>query len=162
MGKDRNAATTATLALQRAGTWHALHSYDHDPRSASFGGEAADALGVDPERVYKTLLVDTGAWLAVGVVPVTHSLDLKAVATALSVKKVVMAQPLSAERSSGMVLGGISPLGQKRRLTTVLDDSMHAQSTVLVSAGRRGLDVELAPNDLAALTGATFAPISRI
>lgn len=153
--------TPATSALEKAGVAHTLHSYAHDPRAGSFGLEAAAVLGVDPGRVYKTLLVDTGDGLAVGVVPVRCSLDLKALALALGAKKVAMAAPGTAERSSGMVVGGISPLGQKRPLPTVLDVSMHAHATVLVSGGRRGLDVELPPCDLARLTAATFAAISR-
>lgn len=160
MGKQ-STGTPATAALTKAGVPHTLHSYSHDPRAASFGLEAAAALGVDPARVFKTLLVDTGNGLAVGVVPVTCSLDLKSLAAALGVKKLVMADPAHAERSSGMVVGGISPLGQKRILPTVLDDSMQHHDTVLVSGGRRGLDVELAPGDLARLVDATFAPIGR-
>ena len=161
MAAKHSSGTPATLALEKAGVSHTLHSYHHDPRAESFGLEAAAALGVDPGRVYKTLLVDTGDALAVGVVPVTCSLDLKAKALALGAKKVGMANPASAERSSGMVVGGISPIGQKRTLPTVLDATMHEHATVLVSGGRRGLDVGLTPSDLAHLTGATFASISR-
>ncbi len=153
--------TLATQALRQAGIAHELHAYEHHPTASSFGLEAAAALGVDPARVYKTLVVDTGADLAVGVVPVTGSLDLKALATSLGVKKLAMADPATAERSSGMVVGGISPIGQKRPLPTVLDASMQQHLTVLVSGGRRGLDVELAPADLARLTNAIFAPIGR-
>lgn len=156
-----SSGTPAITALETAGVFHTLHIYQHDDRAESFGMEAADLLGVDAARVYKTLLVDTGSSLAVGVVPVNCSLDLKALATALGAKKVTMAAPASAERSSGMVVGGISPLGQKRMLSTVLDDSMHQHHTVFVSGGRRGLDVELAPDDLLRLTGGTYAPISR-
>lgn len=161
MGHTRSTGTAATVALDGADVPHTLHSYDHNPRAKSFGVEAAAVLGVDPGRIYKTLLVDTGDGLAVGVVPVSRSLDLKALAIALGVKKLVLADPRDAERSSGMVVGGISPIGQKRPLPTVLDDSMHHHATVLVSAGRRGLDVELTPADLARLTGANFAPIGR-
>lgn len=161
MGKVRGGHTVATSVLVAAGTPHTLHTYAHDARAASFGLEAAAALGTDPERIYKTLVVSMGDRLAVGLVPVTHSLDLRALAEALNVKKVAMAEPAAAERSTGMVVGGISPLGQKRPLPTVLDDSMHRHATVLVSGGRRGLDVELTPADLARLTGAIFAPISR-
>ncbi len=153
--------TPATAALERSGVYYILHTYCHDPRSTSFGLEAVAALNVKPECVFKTLLVDTGTGLAVGVVPVTGSLDLKALATALGVKKLSMADPTSAERSSGMVVGGISPVGQKKPLPTVLDTSMKRHKTVLVSGGRRGLDVELSPADLARLTNATFASISR-
>lgn len=140
---------------------HTIHVYHHDPRATSFGLEAAAALGVPAERVYKTLVVDTGDGLAVAVVPVSRSLDLKALAAALGAKKVVMADPARAERSSGMVVGGISPIGQKSVLPTVLDRSMELHETVLVSGGRRGLDVELAPADLARVSAASFAAISR-
>ncbi|MDO5736322.1 MAG: Cys-tRNA(Pro) deacylase [Propionibacteriaceae bacterium] len=161
MGNKRSAGTPATAALDEAAVPHVLHSYAHDPRAESFGLEAANALGVEPARVYKTLVVDTGEGLAVGVVPVTGSLDLKALALALGVKKVAMADPARAQRSTGMVVGGISPIGQKRSLPTVLDDSMQQFETVLVSAGRRGLDVELSPTDLAQMTDGVFAAISR-
>ncbi len=161
MAKNTGGGTPATTGLVAAGVAHIVHAYDHDPRTSSFGLEAAAALGVDPERIYKTLLVDTGDGLAVGLVPVKLSLDLRALAVALGAKRVVMAKPAVAERSSGMVVGGISPLGQRRKLPTVLDESMLLHATVLVSAGRRGLDVELSPRDLATLTLATFAPISR-
>lgn len=161
MGIKGSAGTPATAALEHAAVAHTLHYYSHDPRAVSFGMEAAAALGVDPARLYKTLLVDSGDGLAVGVVPVEHSLDLKSLSVALGVKKLVMADPARAERSSGMVVGGISPIGQKRPLPTVLDASMHDHETVLVSGGRRGLDVELAPLDLALLVNATFAAISR-
>lgn len=161
MGSTHSTGTPATAALEKAQVPHTLHSYHHDRRAESFGLEAAAALGVDPRRVYKTLVVDTGGGLAVGVVPVACSLDMRALAAALGVKKVVMADPAAAERSSGMVVGGISPVGQKRSLPTVLDASMQNHENVLVSGGRRGLDVELSPLDLAKLTNATFAPISR-
>ena len=161
MPKDTGGGTPATTVLGAAGIAHVLHAYDHDPSTTSFGLEAATALGVEPERIYKTLLVDTGNGLAVGLVPVMNSLDLKALAFTLGVKKVVMAEPVTAERSTGMVVGGISPFGQKRKLPTILDESMLHHTTVLVSAGRRGLDVELSPRDLATLTGAMFVPISR-
>lgn len=161
MVRKHSSGTPATAALEQAGVTHRLHGYHHDQRAESFGLEAAAALGVDASRVFKTLLVDTGNGLAVGVVPVTGSLDLKSLATALGVKKLSMADPTSAERSSGMVVGGISPVGQKKPLPTVLDTSMKRHKTVLVSGGRRGLDVELSPVDLARLTNATFASISR-
>lgn len=161
--KDRGGSvgTPATVALTRAGTPYAVHAYEHDPAAESFGLEAADALGVEPARVLKTLLVDTGAGLAVGIVPVDRLLDLKAVAAALGAKRVVMADPAAAERSSGYVVGGISPIGQKRPLPTVLDTSAADHATVLVSGGRRGLDLELAPADLVVVTGAVVAPIAR-
>ncbi len=153
--------TQATLALDRAAVCWTGHPYDHDPSAPSYGLEAAEVLGVDPARVLKTLLVDTGRGLAVGIVPVDGQLDLKAVATALGVKSVTMAHPAAAERSTGYVVGGISPVGQKRLLPTVLDASALDHDTVLVSGGRRGFDVELAPRDLVAVTRAVTAPIGR-
>ncbi len=136
-------------------------TYAHDPAAPSFGLEAAALLGVPAERVFKTLLVDTGSGLAVGVVPVTGELSLKAMAAALGVKAVSMADPTKAERSTGYVIGGISPLGQKRSLPTVLDESAVGHPTIYVSGGRRGFDLELAPGDLVAITGATRAMIAR-
>ena len=153
--------TQATLALDRARAAYIRHPYDHDPSAASFGLEAAAVLGVDPERVFKTLLVDTGTGLAVGIVPVAGQLDLKAMASALGVKSVTMADPVAAERSTGYVVGGISPVGQKRALLTVLDDTAYGFDTVFVSGGRRGFDIELSPTDLASLTRARRAPIGR-
>lgn len=154
-------STPATAALTRAGLPFQTHTYAHDPSVASYGLEAAEATGVQPERIFKTLLVDTGAGLAVGIVPVSRSLDLKALASALGVKKVTMAQPSVAERSSGYVVGGISPIGQRKALPTVLDDSARGFDTVFVSGGRRGFEIELAPDDLASATTGTFAPIAR-
>jgi Cys-tRNA(Pro)/Cys-tRNA(Cys) deacylase len=161
--KDRGGSvgTPATVALTRAGISYAVRAYEHDPAAESFGLEAAAALGVAPARVFKTLLVDTGAGMAVGIVPVDRLLDLKAMASALGAKRVVMADPVAAERSSGFVVGGISPVGQKRALPTVLDSSAAEHDTVLVSGGRRGLDLELAPSDLVDVTGAVVAPIAR-
>ena len=145
--------------LQQSGVAFTLHPYDHDPRAESFGLEAAEVLGVDPARVFKTLLADADGALVVAVVPVAGRLDLKALARALGARKAVMAEPAAAERATGYVVGGISPLGQKRPHPTVVDASALDHETVLVSAGRRGLDVTLAPADLVALTGATTAPI---
>ena len=153
--------TPATTALTRAGIPFELHPYDHDAAAASYGMEAAVALSVPPAQVFKTLLVDNGASLAVGIVPVDRQLDLKAVATALGWKKAAMADPSAAERSTGYVVGGISPLGQKRRLPTVLDRTATGFDRVYVSGGRRGLDLSLAPADLARATGATLADIAR-
>lgn len=153
--------TQATLALDHAGVAYTRHSYEHDPSAAGFGLEAASLLGLPPERVFKTLLVDTGARLAVGIVPVDGQLDLKAIAAALQVKSVAMADPAAAERSSGYVVGGISPLGQKKRLATVLDASAEGFPTIFVSGGRRGFDIELAPADLVRLTDAVVAAIGR-
>ncbi|MFJ4875834.1 Cys-tRNA(Pro) deacylase [Streptomyces sp. NPDC088745] len=153
--------TPATVALTAAGTAYTVHSYAHDPAAPSYGEEAARALGVTPDRVFKTLVADVDGTLTVAVVPVAGSLDLKALASAVGGKKAVMADPAAAERTTGYVRGGISPLGQRRRLPTVLDASASAHATICVSAGRRGLEVELAPADLAALTSAVLAPIGR-
>jgi Cys-tRNA(Pro)/Cys-tRNA(Cys) deacylase len=122
--------------------------------------EAAEVLGIDPARVFKTLMVDVDGRLAVGVVPVSGSLDLKAIAAALGSKKAAMADPAAAERRTGYVLGGISPLGQRQPSPTVIDDSALTLASILVSGGRRGLDIELDPQDLIRLTGAVTAPIS--
>jgi Cys-tRNA(Pro)/Cys-tRNA(Cys) deacylase len=154
-------STPATLALDRAGVAYTRHAYAHDPASPSYGLEAAAAIGVTPARVFKTLLVDTGRGLAVGIVPVAGQLDLKAIAAALGAKAVAMAQPAAAERSTGYVVGGISPLGQRRALPTVLDDTAYAFETIYVSGGRRGFDIELSPVDLAAQTRAIRAAIGR-
>jgi Cys-tRNA(Pro)/Cys-tRNA(Cys) deacylase len=154
-------ATAAIRVLERAGVPYVLHPYDHDPRAESFGLEAARALGVDGSRVFKTLLADVDGALVVAVVPVSGWLDLKALARASGARKAAMADPAAAERATGYVVGGISPLGQKRDHRTVLDLSVLDHATVLVSAGRRGLDVELAPSDLMALTSAITAPIAQ-
>ncbi|RUP37141.1 MAG: Cys-tRNA(Pro) deacylase [Gordonia sp. (in: high G+C Gram-positive bacteria)] len=151
--------TPAITALRAAGAAFSVHEYEHDPRAASYGLEAAAALGVDAERVFKTLLADVDGELCVGIVPVTESLDLKALAAALGGKKARMADPTVAARATGYVVGGISPIGQKRPHRTVLDETADLWDTVFVSGGRRGLDVELAPADLVALTDATVAEI---
>jgi Cys-tRNA(Pro)/Cys-tRNA(Cys) deacylase len=155
------AATPATTALTRLGVVYDVHPYDHAPGAPSYGLEAAEALGVPPAQVFKTLLVRADAGLAVGLVPVDRQLDLKAVASALGVKKVLMADPAEAERVTGYVVGGISPVGQRRALPTVVDASALQLDRVYVSGGRRGLDLSLAPEDLVAATGATTAPIAR-
>jgi Cys-tRNA(Pro)/Cys-tRNA(Cys) deacylase len=152
--------TPATALLAKRKVPYTLHSYDHDPRHESFGLEAAEVLGLDPARVFKTLVAEVDGKLAVGVVPVTGQLDLKALAAALKGKKARMAEVAAAERATGYVAGGISPLGQKKRLPVVLDASAEAFETVFCSAGRRGLEVELAPAVLADLTGAVVAPIA--
>ncbi|WP_114906424.1 Cys-tRNA(Pro) deacylase [Ornithinimicrobium murale] len=161
----RNRATTggtpATVALERAGVAFTPHAYEHDPAAESFGLEAAHALGVDPARVFKTLLVSVETGLAVGIVPVHRQLDLKALAAALGAKNAVMADPAVAERTTGYVVGGISPLGQKKSLPTVLDVTASGFEAILVSGGKRGLDVELTPDDLARLTSARLAAIAR-
>lgn len=153
--------TPATVALTAAGTWFRLHPYAHEAGTTSYGEEAAAALGLAPERVLKTLLVDVDGELCVGVVPVAGRLDLKAVASALGGRRARMADPAVAERSTGYVVGGISPLGQRRRLRTVVDATALDHPTVYCSAGRRGLDVELRPDDLVALTDAVVAAVSR-
>ncbi|MFJ4919223.1 Cys-tRNA(Pro) deacylase [Streptomyces sp. NPDC088725] len=159
--KQQSGGTPATVALTQAGTPYTLHAYEHDPASPSYGEEAAQALGVSPDRVFKTLVADVDGELTVAVVPVAGSLDLKALAAAVGGKRAAMADPAAAERTTGYVRGGISPLGQRKRLRTVLDASARAHATICVSAGRRGLEVELSPDDLAALTAATVAPVAR-
>jgi Cys-tRNA(Pro)/Cys-tRNA(Cys) deacylase len=149
------------VALDRAGLRYTRHTYQHDPVAANFGLEAAAALGVSPARVFKTLLVDLGQGLGVGVVPVEGSLDLKAVAAALGVKSVAMAAPEAAERVTGYVVRGISPVGQKRAHPTVLDESALDHQVVYVSGGRRGLDLGITPADLVRVTGANVAGIAR-
>jgi Cys-tRNA(Pro)/Cys-tRNA(Cys) deacylase len=149
------------VALTRAGIAFTAHPYQHDPAAASYGLEAAEALGVDPERVFKTLFTEVDGRLVVGIVPVAGQLDLKAVAAAVGGKKATMADPAAAERVTGYVVGGISPFGQKRAHPTVLDASALTHPTVFVSGGKRGLDLEVAPADLVALTRATVAPIAR-
>ncbi|NQX14423.1 Cys-tRNA(Pro) deacylase [Rathayibacter sp. VKM Ac-2857] len=153
--------TPATLALAAAGIAFVPREYRHDPGAASYGGEAAEALGVEPERVFKTLLVDVDGELVVGIVPVTGSLGLKELAAAVGGKRAAMADPALAQRRTGYVLGGISPIGQKTRHRTVLDETAELYDTVLVSGGRRGFDIELAPADLVAATGAIVADIAR-
>jgi Cys-tRNA(Pro)/Cys-tRNA(Cys) deacylase len=159
--KQSSVGTPATVALTKAGITFSTHSYEHDPAAKSYGLEAAEALGLKTAQVFKTLLVDLDGKLAVGVVPVDKQLDLKAVATALDGKKAVMADPAAAERTTGYVVGGISPIGQKRRLPTVVDTTATEHDTVYVSGGRRGLDIGLAPADLITVTAARTAPIAR-
>ncbi len=153
--------TPATVALDTAGIAYTVRSYAHDPAAESFGMEAAEVLGVEPGRVFKTLLADTDHGLVVAIVPVDRLLDLKALAAAVGVKKAVMADPAVAERTTGYVVGGISPIGQRRRLRTVLDTSAQPFETVLVSGGKRGLDLELAPADLLTATGGSYAAVAR-
>ena len=159
--KDRSGGTPATVALTRAGIGFTLRAYDHDPAAESYGLEAATALGVEPERVLKTLLVSVDSRLVVGIVPVSGQMDLKAVASAVGGKRAEMADPKLAERTTGYVVGGISPVGQRKQLPTVLDESALRFDTVLVSGGKRGLDLELSPQDLIRVTSATVAPIRR-
>ncbi|MDH6449272.1 MULTISPECIES: Cys-tRNA(Pro) deacylase [unclassified Streptomyces] len=159
--KQQSGGTPATVALTTAGVPFTVHAYDHDPSHPSYGEEAAEAMGVSPDRVFKTLVADVDGTLTVAVVPVAGSLDLKALATAAGGKRAAMADPALAERTTGYVRGGISPLGQRKKLPTVLDASASTHDTICVSAGRRGLEVELAPTDLAHLTNAVLAPIAR-
>lgn len=162
MAKRKQAAgTPATTALDRAGVTYTIHAYAHDPSTASYGAEAAEALGLDPATVFKTLLALVDDALVVAVVPVTGQLDLKALAAAAGGKRAVMAPPEVAERSTGYVVGGISPLGQRRALPTYVDVSAQDLPTMYVSAGRRGCDLGLAPADLMSLTSATWAPVGR-
>lgn len=162
--KTRNAAgaTPAVVALEQAGVPHTLHPYDHDPSSdLGYGLEAARAIGVDPRQVFKTLMADVDGRLVVGIVPVDRMLDLKALAKAAGGKKAALADAAVAQRVTGYVVGGISPLGQKTRHPTVLDASAEGFDVVYVSGGRRGFDVGLAPADLLRVTGGTTAPIAR-
>ncbi|GAB49008.1 Cys-tRNA(Pro) deacylase [Mobilicoccus pelagius] len=158
-------ATPAVTLLTRLGVPFTEHHYDHDPDAESFGREAAEKLGVDPAVVLKTLVVDLspggGRGLGVAILPVDHRLDLKAAGAGLGVKKVALADHAAAERSSGYVAGGISPLGQRTVLPTVLDESTLAHETVYVSGGRRGFDVAIAPADLVSILSARTAPITR-
>jgi Cys-tRNA(Pro)/Cys-tRNA(Cys) deacylase len=153
--------TPATVAAQRAGVQFRTHEYLHDPTAQSYGDEAAAALGQSTDRVFKTLVADVDGRLVVAVVPVSRQLDLKALAAAAGGKRAALADPALAQRSTGYVVGGISPLGQRKRLGTVVDASVSAFDTVYVSAGRRGLEIELAPADLVSLTRATVAAIAR-
>jgi Cys-tRNA(Pro)/Cys-tRNA(Cys) deacylase len=151
--------TPATALLTRQGVEHRVHTYAHRGGQA-YGPEAAEVLGQDPDRVFKTLVAEVDGALTVGVVPVSATLDLKALAAAVGGKRAKMAEVTAAERATGYVAGGISPLGQRKKLRTVVDASAEGFPTVFCSGGRRGLEVELAPADLARLTGATFAAIA--
>lgn len=159
--RSEGPGTPATLALTTAGILFTAHVYEHDPANTNFGLEAASALGLEAERVFKTLLADLDGELVVGIVPVTGKLDLKGLAAALGGKKAEMADPRLAERRTGYVVGGISPIGQKTRHRTVLDETAELWDSVYVSGGRRGFDLELAPSDLVAVTGAVVADIAR-
>ena len=147
--------TPATKAARAARIAFEVHEYAHDPRAESYGREAANALKLDPARVFKTLVVDLDGTLATCVVPVESALDLRALG-----KRAALADRAAAERATGYVLGGISPLGQRKRLPTLLDESALAFETIFVSAGRRGLELELAPDDLVRLTGARVAAVA--
>jgi Cys-tRNA(Pro)/Cys-tRNA(Cys) deacylase len=156
--------TPAIQAVQQSRIGHVLHEYQHDPAADSYGLEAAKALGVAADRVFKTLITaldGTRDRLAAAIVPASKKLDMKAVAKAAGAKKAEMADPKEAERATGYVVGGISPLGQRKRLPTLLDHSASNHQTIFVSAGKRGLQIELSPQDLVTLTGATLAAIAR-
>ena len=152
--------TPATVALTKAKVPFTLHPYDHDPRSTAYGEEAAQALGIEPARIFKTLIATVEGRLTCAVVPVAGRLDLKALAAAQGGKRAELADPAAAARATGYVVGGISPLGHRSRLPVVVDASAESFETVYVSAGRRGLQVELAPTDLMRVTGATSAAIA--
>lgn len=154
--------TPAIEVAKRAGISYTTHSYEHDPKHESFGMEAVEKLGLPADLVFKTLVVSLeGKGLAVAVVPVSSKLDLKLLAKVLKVKKATMADARAVQRSSGYVLGGVSPLGQKRQLPSVIDASAEGFSTIYVSAGKRGLEIELDPRDLAQLLSATVAEIAK-
>ncbi|KRW81380.1 MULTISPECIES: Cys-tRNA(Pro) deacylase [Marinobacter] len=154
--------TPGILAAQRARVAFTVHEYEHDPAAESYGNEAVEKTGANPDQVFKTLVVSLdGKNLAVAVVPVSAMLSLKLIARAAGAKKAAMADKQLVQRTTGYVLGGVSPLGQKKRLKTFIDDSARNFATLFVSAGKRGLEIELAPDDLARLTGATFAPLQQ-
>ena len=160
MARREAAGTPALIALRRAGVVHSVHSYDHDPAAPSFGLEAATALGLDPGCVFKTLLAEADGHPVVAIVPVDRMLDLKALASARGAKRARMMDAVAAERLSGYVVGGISPLAQRAASPSVLDATAREWPMVYVSAGRRGLDVGLAPDDLVRLVSAQVAPIA--
>lgn len=157
----KSGGTPATVALARAGVAFTIHTYDHDPRARSFGLEAARELGLPASQVFKTLVADVDARPVVAIVPVDATCDLKALAAAAGGRRARLAEPTVAERLTGYVVGGISPIGQKRRLPTFLDASARPMPVVYVSGGQRGLDIGLAPGDLLAATSGAFAEIAR-
>jgi Cys-tRNA(Pro)/Cys-tRNA(Cys) deacylase len=161
MPKRAAGGTPATRILADSGLKHVLRTYRHDTRFASYGMEAAQALGVDPARVFKTLIADVDGSLVVAIVPVDTQLDLKALAATVGGKRAELADVARAERATGYVAGGISPLGQKKAHPTVLDESALDHHTILVSGGQRGLDVELEPDGLIKLASARVARIAR-
>ncbi len=152
--------TPAIVLLGKQKVTHRVHEYEHDPRSASFGTEASELLGLPAERVFKTLVAEVDGTLTIGVVPVAGQLDLKALAAAVGGKRAKMAEVAAAERATGYVAGGISPLGHRKRLPVVVDSSATGFDTIFCSGGRRGLEIELAPADLVRLADATVAPIA--
>jgi Cys-tRNA(Pro)/Cys-tRNA(Cys) deacylase len=154
--------TPAVALAKRAGIEFKTHQYAHDPQHPSYGEEAAQKLGIDPARVFKTLVISLDSRkLAVAIVPVSAKLDLKAAAKSLGGKRASMAEATEVERATGYVLGGVSPLGQKRRLATLIDDSAKGFDSLFVSAGRRGLEIELAVEDLCRLLNANYAPLAK-
>jgi Cys-tRNA(Pro)/Cys-tRNA(Cys) deacylase len=153
--------TRATDQLTRLGAPHRVHRYEHDPRHTSYGEEASEALGVPAGRVFKTLVADVDGQLTVAVVPVSCTLDLKALAAAVGGKKAAMAEPAVAERATGYVTGGITSIGLRRPMPVVVDAAALEYETVFCSAGQRGVEIELAPADLVRAAGATVAPIGR-
>ncbi len=161
--KKRSEGTPATVQLTEAGVEYEVLTYEHDPRAQSFGLEAAEVLGLGRDAVFKTLVAQTDLkdnhGLVVGIVPVSHQLSLKALAAAVGAKKAAMAEKATVERTTGYVVGGVSLLGQKRPLTTVIDASAEGLERMYVSGGKRGLDIGLAPADLARVLGASFAEI---
>ena len=162
MARREPTGTPALVALATAGVPHTIHAYEHDPRTpVGYGLEAALTLGIDPAQVFKTLVAEVDGRLTVAVVPVTGHLDLKALATAVGGKRATMADRADAERATGYVAGGISPLGQKQALPTAVDETVYLYDEVYVSGGRRGLDVGVAPDDLVALTRAVVADLAR-
>jgi Cys-tRNA(Pro)/Cys-tRNA(Cys) deacylase len=154
-------STPATTLLDRQGVVHTVHSYDHDPRNPSYGAEASEALGVPAEQVFKTLVAEVDGRLTVAVVPVAGQLDLKALAAAAGGKRAAMADVAAAERATGYVAGGISALGQRKRLPVIVDASAVELATIFCSAGRRGLQIELAPGDLVRAANAIVARIAQ-
>jgi Cys-tRNA(Pro)/Cys-tRNA(Cys) deacylase len=160
MARDKPGGTPALVILQRSGVDFSVHTYAHDPAAESFGMEAAEALKLDPATVFKTLLAEVDGTSTVAIVPVTGQLDLKGLAAARGGKRARMMDVAAAERMTGYVAGGISPLGQRKALPTVIDASAEGLATVYVSGGQRGLDIGIAPADLLRLTGATYAPIA--
>jgi len=159
--QSMTAGTPALALLDLTGTWHVVREYDHDPGNTSFGLEAAEKLNVEPERVFKTLIADVDGQHVVAIVPVANQVNLKALAKAVSGKHAQMADPADAMRITGYVVGGISPLGQRKKLPTVIDETAHLWDTILVSGGKRGLDVELSAHDLITLTSAIIADIAN-
>jgi Cys-tRNA(Pro)/Cys-tRNA(Cys) deacylase len=160
MARHKPGGTPALVILQRSGVDFSVHTYAHDPAAESFGMEAAEALDLDPATVFKTLLAEVDGASTVAIVPVTGQLDLKGLAAARGGKRARMMEVAAAERMTGYVAGGISPLGQRKALPTVIDASAEGLATIYVSGGQRGLDIGISPADLLRLTGATYAPIS--